>query len=91
MGMFLEWERNPDRDGSRVSLSSRERCSEATFGIRREKPCSKRKGICSKADGVTSNPIGIPNQLMVMRLSYPQLEMVLFTAPSLIATRLDLD
>ena len=47
-----------------------------------EKPCSKRQGFCSTADGVTSNPIGIPNQLMLMRLSYPQLGRVLFTAPS---------
>ena len=47
-----------------------------------QKPCSRRQGFCSTADGVTSNPIGIPNQLMLMRLSYPQLGRVLFTAPS---------
>ena len=91
MGMFLEQERNPGRDGSRVSLSNRERCSEASFGIRREKPCSKRQGICSTTDGVTSNPIGIPNQLVLMRLGYPQLGRVLFPALFLIGTSLDLD
>ena len=89
--MFLESERNLGRDGSRVSLSNRERCSEASFGIRRAKTCSKSQGICSTVDGVTSNPIGILNQLMLMRLSYPQLGRVLFTALCLIATWLDLD
>ena len=54
----------------------------ASFGIRRANTCSNRQGICSTADGVTSNPIGIPNQLMLMRLSYPQLGRVLFAAPS---------
>ena len=91
MGMFLEWKRNPGRDGSRVSLSNQERCSEASFGIRRAKACSKRQGICPTADGVTSNPIGTPNQLVAMRNGYPQLGRVLFTALCLIATWLDLD
>ena len=74
-----------------VSLSNRERCSEASFVIRRAKLFSKRQGICSTVDGVTSNPIGIPNQLVLMRLGYPQLGRVLFPALSLIATWLDLD
>ena len=56
-----------------------------------QEPCSNRQGICLKVDGVTSNPIGIPNQIVLMRLSYPQLVRLLFLPNNWSQLWLDLD